>query len=155
MVQNMSTIDAFAMGEAHSNVENMRVFDWERCAKFIKENKLQHFMNYEEIQNDYQAYWSIIKDEQQQPALIANCMRNIIEYFFNFIENKDLNNFFNQPTMQEIRFQAFYRYINRESHSLGQNIFDFKEFNYQDFKDAFAELFKVAGYEEHYKKMIT
>lgn len=39
MVQNMSTIDAFAMGEAHSNVENMRVFDWERCAKFIKENK--------------------------------------------------------------------------------------------------------------------
>jgi len=39
MVQHMSTIDAFAMGEANSNVENMRVFDWERCAKFIKENK--------------------------------------------------------------------------------------------------------------------
>ncbi len=42
----------------------------------------------------------------------------------------------------------------RESHSLGQNIFDFKEFNYQDFRDAFKELFKVAGYEAHYKKMI-
>ena len=35
-----------------------------------------------------------------------------------------------------------------------QNIFDFKEFNYQDFRDAFKELFKVAGYEAHYKKMI-
>ncbi|MFJ1431039.1 AAA family ATPase [Capnocytophaga canimorsus] len=110
-------------------------------------------MKYEEIQNDYQAYWYIIKDESQHPALIANCMRNIIEYFFNFVEKKDLNNFFLQEPLKDNRFQAFYRYINRESHSLGQNIFDIKEFNYQDFKDAFAELFKVAGYEEHYKKM--
>ena len=111
-------------------------------------------MKYEEIQNDYQAYWFIIKDDKQPAALIANCMRNIIEYFFNFVEKKDLNKFFLQESLNSNRFQAFYRYINRESHSLGQNIFDFKEFNYSDFKDAFAELFKVAGYEDHYKKMI-
>lgn len=111
-------------------------------------------MKYEEIQNDYQAYWSIIKDSQQPAALIANCMRNIIEYFFNFVEKRDLNNFFLQESLTANRFQAFYRYVNRESHSLGQNIFDFKEFNYQDFKDAFAELFKVAGYDAHYNKMI-
>lgn len=111
-------------------------------------------MKYEEIQNDYQAYWAIIKDSQQPAALIANCMRNIIEYFFNFIEKKDLNNFFNQASLSDNRFQAFYRYINRESHSLGQNIFDFKEFDYSDFRDAFSELFKIAGYEAHYKKMI-
>lgn len=65
-----------------------------------------------------------------------------------------MNNFFLQEALKANRFQAFYRYINRESHSLGQNIFDFKEFNYQDFRDAFKELFKVAGYEAHYKKMI-
>ncbi|MCM5530265.1 AAA family ATPase [Parasegetibacter sp. NRK P23] len=111
-------------------------------------------MNYEEIQNDYQAYWFIIKDDKQPAALIANCMRNIIEYFFNFVEKKDLNNFFAQAPLNSNKFQAFYRYINRESHSLGQNIFDFKEFNYADFKEAFAELFKAAGYEAHYKKMI-
>lgn len=111
-------------------------------------------MSYEEIQNDYQAYWFIIKDDKQPAALIANCMRNIIEYFFNFVEKKDLNNFFSQAPLNSIKFQAFYRYINRESHSLGQNIFDFKEFNYADFKEAFAELFKVTGYEAHYKKMI-
>lgn len=111
-------------------------------------------MKYEEVQNDYQAYWYIIKDENQPPTLIANCMRNVIEYFFNFVEKKDLNNFFLQEPLKGNRFQAFYRYINRESHSLGQNIFDYKEFNYADFKDAFALLFKVAGYEEHYKKMI-
>jgi wobble nucleotide-excising tRNase len=112
-------------------------------------------MGYEEIQNDYQSYWSIIKSEKQPPALIANCMRNIIEYFFNFVEKQDLNNFFQQQPLNSNRFQAFYRYINRESHSVGQNIFDLKEFNYKDFKDAFAELFIVSGYEDHYLKMIA
>lgn len=111
-------------------------------------------MKYEEIQNDYQAYWAIIKDEQQPPALIANCMRNVIEYFFNFVEKKNLSAFVQIKEMQNNRFQAFCRYINRESHSLGQNIFDIKEFDYSEFRDAFACLFKVTGYEDHYKKMI-
>lgn len=128
----------------------------QKLFRLIKNNDGSSFqkMKYEEIQNDYQAYWYIIKDENQPPALIANCMRNVIEYFFNFVEKKDLNNFFNQEPLNTNRFQAFYRYINRESHSLGQNIFDFKEFDYADFKDGFEELFKVAGYEEHHKKMI-
>ncbi len=111
-------------------------------------------MSYEEIQNDYHSYWFVVKDNQQSPALIANCMRNIIEYFFNFVEKKDLNNVFQKPAMLENRFQAFNRYINRESHSLGQNIFDIKEFDYTDFKDAFALVFKENGYAEHYNKMI-
>ena len=111
-------------------------------------------MSYEEIQNDYHSYWFIVKDDRQPAALIANCMRNIIEYFFNFVEKKDLNNVFQKQEMQDNRFQAFCRYVNRESHSLGQNIFDIKEFDYQDFKDAFQALFKTTGYEAHYKKMI-
>lgn len=56
-------------------------------------------MKYEEIQNDYHAYWFVIKDEESPAALIANCMRNIIEYFFNFVEKKDLNNVFQKPAM--------------------------------------------------------
>lgn len=111
-------------------------------------------MEYEEIQNDYHSYWYIIKDDRQPPALIANCMRNIIEYFFNFIEKKDLNNVFQKPELRETKYQAFCRYINRESHSLGQNIFDYKEFNYDDFKEALKLVFKVCGYIEHYEKMI-
>ena len=111
-------------------------------------------MHYQEIQNDYQAYWSIIKDNEQPPALIANCMRNIIEYFFTFVEKYELSNVFQRPSLKDNRFQAFYRYINRESHSLGQNIFDFKEFNYDDFKEAFRLVFVEAGYEAHYKKMM-
>lgn len=111
-------------------------------------------MKYEEIQNDYHSYWSIIKDDKQPPALIANCMRNIIEYFFNFIEKKDLNNVFRKPQLQKTKYQAFCRYINRESHSFGHNIFDFKEFNYLDFKEALGLVFTESGYTEHYEEMI-
>lgn len=111
-------------------------------------------MKYEEIQNDYQSYWQIIKDAKQPPALIANCMRNIIEYFFNFIEKKYLNDVFNKLELKDNRFQAFYRYVNRESHSLGQNIFDYKEFDYDIFKESFKLVFQQSGYEEHYNKMM-
>lgn len=113
-----------------------------------------YIMKYQEIQNDYQSYWQIIKDETQSPALIANCMRNIIEYFFNFIEKAELSNVFQEEKFKADKFQAFYRYMNRESHSIGQNIFDIKEFNYNDFKDAFKLVFEESGYEAHYNRMI-
>lgn len=110
-------------------------------------------MKYEEIQNDYQAYWSVINDQDQQPALIANCMRNIIEYFFNFVKKRDFNNVFQSPDLQEIKFQAFSRYVNRESHSLGQNIIDLKEFDYDIFKEGLRLVFEKLGYSEHYEEM--
>jgi wobble nucleotide-excising tRNase len=110
-------------------------------------------MKYEEIQNDYQAYWSVINDHNQPPALIANCMRNIIEYFFNFVRKKDLGNVFQMPELQDAKFQAFCRYINRESHSLGQNIIDMKEFDYGIFKDGLRLVFEKTGYPDHYKAM--
>lgn len=110
-------------------------------------------MKYEEIQNDYQAYWSVVNDKSQPPALIANCMRNIVEYFFNFVRNKDLNNVFQMPELQDNKYQAFCRYINRESHSLGQNIIDMKEFDFDIFKEGLRLVFEKAGYPEHFKAM--
>lgn len=110
-------------------------------------------MKYEEIQNDYHSYWMIVNDKTQPPALIANCMRNIIEYFFNFVQKADLSNVVQKPELQENNLQSFCRYINRESHSLGQNIFDFKEFNYDDFREGLRLVFEVTGYPEHYEKM--
>ena len=112
-------------------------------------------MKYEEIQNDYHSYWSIVSDSNQPPALIANCMRNIVEYFFNFVQKQDLSNVLQMPELQANRFQAFCRYINRESHSLGQNIFDYKEFDYDAFRDGLELVFQSTGYSEHYEKMIS
>lgn len=111
-------------------------------------------MRYEEIQNDYQTYWSTIKDSDQNPALIANCMRNIIEHFFAFVRKRDFNNVFQLSVLSDDRFVCFNRYMNRESHSLGQNIFDIKEFNYEDFREGLRLVFVNCGYEEHYKAMM-
>ncbi len=110
-------------------------------------------MKYEEIQNDYQAYWSVVNDQTQPPALIANSMRNIVEYFFNFVRKKDLNNVFQMRELQDTKYQAFCRYINRESHSLGQNIIDMKEFDYDVFKEGLRLVFDKTGYPDHYKAM--
>lgn len=110
-------------------------------------------MKYEEVQNDYQAYWTIIMDKDQHPALIANCMRNIIEYFFSFVKRMPLSNIFQQPKFKDTKHLAFYRFMNRESHSLGQNIFDHKEFDYERFKDSFKLVFEDAGFPEHYAAM--
>lgn len=129
--------------------EHQKLF---RLSKSGSGSKIQE-MKYEEIQNDYQAYWSVINDPDQPPALIANCMRNIVEYFFNFVRRKDLNNVFQMPQLQEIKFQAFNRYINRESHSLGQNIIDMKEFDYNVFKDGLRLVFDATGYKEHFNEM--
>ncbi|MFZ3527907.1 AAA family ATPase [Vibrio harveyi] len=123
-----------------------------RLSKNMKGTTIEP-MKYEEVQNDYQSYWSVINDEHQPPALIANCMRNVIEYFFNFVQKSDLSNVVQNKKLKEVKYQAFIRYINRESHSLGQNIIDFKEFDYASFKDGLRLVFEEMGYPEHYKKM--
>ncbi|MBR9803852.1 AAA family ATPase [bacterium] len=123
-----------------------------RVSKTSAHSSIQ-VMKYEEIQNDYQAYWSVVNDPTQPPALIANCMRNIIEYFFNFVRKKDLNNVFLMPELRNEKFQSFCRYINRESHSLGQNIIDMKEFNYATFKDGLKLVFEKTGYADHFNEM--
>lgn len=123
-----------------------------RMSKSPSGSKIQE-MKYEEIQNDYHAYWTVINDADQPPALIANCMRNIVEYFFNFVRRKDLNNVFQMPELQDVRFQAFCRYVNRESHSLGQNIIDMKEFDYNNFKEGLRLIFEKTGYPDHFNAM--
>jgi hypothetical protein len=43
--------------------------------------------------------------------------------------------------------------MDRESHSSGQNLFDFKEFDYEAFREGLKLLFYAADYPEHYDKM--
>ena len=109
----------------------------------------------DEIQNDYQAYWQILKDHDSSDAsdaLLANSMRNILEYFFGFIEKSKFNEAMNK--INDGKYSYFIRYIDRESHSDLTNISDTKEIDPLIFKEAFKKIFKEAGYEEHYSKMM-
>lgn len=110
-------------------------------------------MKYSEIRNDYEAYWSVINDPKTPPALLANCMRNILDYFFGFVDRLEFNNIFNIPELKDVRFTAFNHYVNRESHNGPENISDYKEIDYDVFHEALKLVFEKTGFGEHYKKM--
>ena len=112
-------------------------------------------MNKNEIQNDYQAYWRILKDHENGNAhdnILANAMRNILENFFGFIDNEKMKESVNQ--LDSIKHGAFLRYIDRESHSDQTNISDVKEIDVSLFKEAFKQIFEESGNIKHYTKMM-
>lgn len=121
------------------------------------ENSQISEMGSNEVQNDYQSYWLIIKNQDENNKfMVANAMRNIIEYFFGFMEKQqDLNNIFQKPELSTNDYRAFKRYINRESHSDLTNISDFKDFDLNKFQKAFKKVFEETGYKDHYKQMIS
>ncbi len=109
----------------------------------------------DEIQNDYQAYWKILKDHKNGNAhdnILANAMRNILENFFGFIDNEKMKESVNQ--LDSIKYGAFLRYIDRESHSDQTNISDVKEIDVSLFKEAFKQIFEESGNIKHYTKMM-
>ena len=110
-------------------------------------------MHYHDIHNDYETYWSIVNDPGQHPALIANCMRNILDYYFGFVERLEYHALFELPELSDSRFAAFDRFMNRESHSIGENIIDIKEFDYDAFREALHLVFKARGHEAHFELM--
>lgn len=69
------------------------------------------------------------------------------------MKRRDLNNVFQMPELQDVKYQAFCRYVNRESHSLGQNILDLKEFDFDTFRDGLRLVFEKTGYSDHYDEM--
>ena len=123
--------------------------------RLIKSNETQIVgMRENEILNEYQSYWQVIKDYEKGKLgsnnfLLANCMRNILEYFFGFINKSKLS-----KELENLgpRFEAFGRYMNRESHSDAENITDIKEINHEMFMSAFKEVFVKSGYEAHYNE---
>lgn len=109
-----------------------------------------------EILNNYQAYWQILKDYKDykaHKAIIPNAMRNILEHFLAFVCKESLSDIVDRYKDCDKRYSAFYRYINRESHSDSVNIVDTEEFDPHFFK-AFEEIFNNLGFSEHYKKMM-
>jgi wobble nucleotide-excising tRNase len=112
-----------------------------------------------EIQNEYESYWQILKDYENgkaTTAIMANAMRNILERFFGFIGKDDFYELTKKiESSNEGKYKFFIRYINKESHSDPINISDSKEIDPEIFKEAFKTIFIDYGYEEHYNKMMN
>jgi wobble nucleotide-excising tRNase len=128
--------------------------------KYYRLTKNQHnksnFRDLEknEIQNNYQEYWSIVKDANSLKALVANCMRHIIEHFFGFLGNYNGLSEIEQ-SMPDANYEAFFRYMNRGSHSdlMNQQI-DINEIDVKLWRDYFHDLFEKSGHKKHHDKMM-
>ena len=70
------------------------------------------------------------------------------------MQKKEFGNVFQMAALKPNKFQAFNRYMNRESHSLAQNLIDLKDFDHEVFMEGLKILFVELGYEEHYKAMM-
>ena len=111
-------------------------------------------MEKDEIYNEYESYWQVIKDypERSSKVLLANSMRNILEYSFYFVGREKYTDAINKLDKTNISYQSFKRYIDRESHSDASNISDMKEIDVDYFKNIFKQIFDESGYIEHYNK---
>ena len=113
-------------------------------------------MDEDEIKNEYESYWQVIKDHDNSRstnAFLAISMRNILEHFFGFINKENID--FLETLGEDKEFIYFKRYMNKNIHSDAVNITDFKEIDHGHFKEAFRKVFREAGYEEHYEKMMS
>ena len=82
-------------------------------------------------------------------------MRNILEYYFNFVHQKDkLKKTLDELGKSEHEFKPLYRYINRESHSDAININDFGTLDPVHYVEKFRQVFVKTGFEEHFNIMM-
>lgn len=114
----------------------------------------------EEIKNNYQCYWQVIKDVKEgklSSVMLPNAMRNILEHYFSFIRKRDAFS----KTLKEMAtnsndstLKAFDRYVNRASHSDAINLTDTQEIAPEKFIQYFRSVFEKTGFIEHYEEMM-
>ncbi|MFI8431815.1 AAA family ATPase [Pseudomonas sp. NPDC078863] len=116
-------------------------------------------MKASDVQNDYQSFWQAIKDAQlgrTSVSVIPNMMRNILEYYFNFVHRQDeLASALQALADEDTEFKALYRYVNRESHSDAVNLTDFGDIDPGHYIERFRQVFVRTGFEQHYEKMMS
>lgn len=118
-------------------------------------------MSRNDIKNNYESYWQIVKDLKDgvnSTVLLPNAMRNILEHYFSFIYGKGglhkalawLGNDAEHP-----KFNALYRYINKESHSGPTNLTDMKELDTQTLMQDFQNIFEKNNNIAHFNSMMN
>ncbi|MFH0023382.1 AAA family ATPase [Pseudomonas atacamensis] len=115
-------------------------------------------LGHEEIKNDYETYWQVVRDAQDSKvhaAVLPNMMRNILEHYFGFIhKNDDLLNALEVLEREDHEFKPLYRYINRQSHGGAINVTDFGGWSADKMIEKFEGVFAKSGYPEHYAVMM-
>lgn len=130
---------------------------FQQLVRIVKDTNGSRFedLHYDDIQNDYQAYWKQLKEATAtNPTIIANCMRNIVERFFGLVEMQEISDVFNDARLNNPKYDALKKFMNNGSHSSITSYTDSREFDHEAMMRSFRDLFNDMGYVEHYDKMI-
>lgn len=130
---------------------------FQQLVRIVKDTNGSRFedLHYDDIQNDYQAYWKQLKEATAtNPTIIANCMRNIVERFFGLVEMQEMSDVFNDARLKNPKYDALKKFMNNGSHSSITSYTDSREFDHEAMMRSFRDLFNDMGYVEHYDKMI-
>ncbi|WP_182056885.1 AAA family ATPase [Pantoea sp. ME81] len=114
----------------------------------------------DDILNEYQSLWQTLKDAKNgtvNSIILPNVMRNILEYYFSFSCKKDkLKEVLKSlaDSHAEPRYNSFYRFINRHSHSDGKNIQSIGHIEVGVYLEMFERIFTDTGDEDHFNAMM-
>lgn len=118
-----------------------------------------------DIQHEYDLYWKRLRnykkkleerrrrrmsDDAEYKLTLAHTMRCILEYFFNFTAREELIDALRKGKVNE----HFYRYMNSGSHSEPRWSVDPKRIEPNKWLTELKKVFRAAGYEDHYDRMI-
>lgn len=128
----------------------------------ITKNKFSqcHEIGKDDVLNEYQSLWQTLKDAKigvVNSVILPNVMRNILEYYFSFSCKKEklkdvLKDLAKENADQ--RYNSFYRFINRHSHSDGRNIVNIGAIDTTTYLDMFEKIFISTSDHEHYLAMM-
>jgi wobble nucleotide-excising tRNase len=111
-----------------------------------------------EVLNDYQAFWQVLKDARDNHGSIAsvpNAMRCILEHFFSFTEeHKTIRTALKELGESDHTFTPLGRFLDKRSHADAVNLTDFGEVDINYYLSKFKLIFERTNYPAHYAKMM-
>lgn len=119
-----------------------------------------HQLKRDDLLNEYQSLWQTLKDAQSgsvNSIILPNVMRNILEYYFSFSCKKGkLKEVLKSlaDSHAEPRYNSFYRFINRHSHSDGKNIQAIGKIEADVYLELFEHIFIDTGDRDHFNAMM-
>lgn len=111
----------------------------------------------QDIANDYDAQWQIIRDAKERQAcvqVVPNAMRCILETFFAFNgKSGEFEKILEGMSKEDANFNPLARFLNRGSHRDRVNIgpIDWSAFSIEYFIEKLGHVFREAGMEEHFR----
>jgi len=128
--------------------------------RVVKQNETNVVdMGRDELGNDYEAFWQVIKDAQTaavRPATLANAMRCVLDRFFYFVsESEKCDATLTALAQDNPGFRSFARYLDRGSHADRTNIADFADYDANACLAHFCQVFEQTGHSRHYDRMMV